>query len=163
MIGKSGIRNLHHYHGVFAPNAPLRKWVTAYADQTLDEPKSFRVKKTADKISRASLTWAKLIARIYVDDLLLCHCGKTMKIIAFVTNPHSIKHILARIGISSVPPQLDPPGQIIEWNAGTKDGFYEEFNIYCDAEDIGPDPPCSEDYSQLILGTHDGFYCDVQP
>jgi len=162
-------RHLHHYHGVFASNAPKRKWVTAYADQMLNEPKAYCIKKTAEKVTYASLTWAKLITRIYEVDPLQCSCGKRMKIIGFVTNPYLIRKILSRQGLPTVPPEFDPP-IIREWNVcqlfpGTTDGFYDEGRSYYDADfrssvETCPDPP--DVLCQLIPGSDDGFIIEPE-
>ena len=40
--------------------------------------------------------WAELIYKIYNVDPLTCRCGAQMKIVAFVTEPASIRRILAR-------------------------------------------------------------------
>ena len=44
------------------------------------------IKEAAEKIEKVSLSWAKLIARIYETNPHLCNCGKEIKIIAFVTH-----------------------------------------------------------------------------
>ena len=82
-------RHRHHYHGIFAPASPLRQQLTASAQQTPKNLTSPLTQKMANKTSKVSLTWAKLIARIYEVNPLICPCGKEMKIIAFVTNPRS--------------------------------------------------------------------------
>ncbi len=52
------------------------------------------VQETAGKVTKVSLGWAKLIARIYEVNPRLCNCGKEMKIIAFVTHSVEIRRIL---------------------------------------------------------------------
>ena len=57
--------------------------------------------------AKASVSWARLIHKIFDVDPLLCpHCGKEMKIIAFITSPQEIKKILKHIGeeIKRAPP-----------------------------------------------------------
>src|SRR6266849_6188119 len=78
-------RHRRHYHGVFAPSSSLREKVAANAQKIpLQAPQE--VKETAKKIEKVTFTWAKLIARIYEVNPLLClSCGKEIKIIAFVT------------------------------------------------------------------------------
>ena len=88
-------RHRRHYHGVFAPNAPLRKKVVAYAKRRLDGTISSSIKIIVEKAKRASLDWAQLIARIYEADPLICSkCGGRVKIVGFVTHAAEIYHIL---------------------------------------------------------------------
>jgi hypothetical protein len=90
-------RHRRHYHGVFAPNAPLRKKLIACVKG--EYPNSISIHQTVEKTKRASLDWAQLIKRIYEIDPLLCSkCGKKIKIIGFVTHQAEIHRILKRIG-----------------------------------------------------------------
>jgi Transposase zinc-binding domain/Putative transposase len=57
---------------------------------------------------RSSPSWARLIARVYQLDPLVClRCGQRMSILAFVTDQHSIRRILEHFGLP--PPELDRP------------------------------------------------------
>ena len=58
-------RHRHHYHGAFAPNSPLRPCVTKVAIENSLKHVSIPIHETAQKTSKTSFTWAKLIARIY--------------------------------------------------------------------------------------------------
>jgi hypothetical protein len=40
------------------------------------------VQEVVDKVEKVSFTWAKLIARIYETNPLLCTCGKEIKILS---------------------------------------------------------------------------------
>jgi len=89
----------HRYYGVLAPNSPLRPAVTAMAlpATTLaaaappaDEPALRRAARYA---------WALLLARIYEVFPLRCSlCGADMRIIAFITDPTTVRDILAHLG-----------------------------------------------------------------
>jgi hypothetical protein len=58
---------------------------------------------------RCSPTWARLIARVYQADPLLCtRCGQKMQMIAFLTDELSIRRILDHLGLST-PAQDKPP------------------------------------------------------
>ena len=58
---------------------------------------------------RSSPSWARLIAKIYQVDPLVCsRCGQRMSVIAFLTDQVSIKRILDHLGLST-PPQDRPP------------------------------------------------------
>lgn len=137
-------RHRRHYHGVFAPSSPLRKQVAANAQKRLDIAIKTR-QETDEKITKASRTWASLIARIYEVDPLTCiSCGKKIKIITFVTHPEHIRRILRGIGWSITIPEFDDPPEehcndICQLALNTPDGFSEpEVHVYYET---GPDPP----------------------
>ncbi|GAH20361.1 unnamed protein product [marine sediment metagenome] len=58
--------------------------------------------------SRAS--WARLIAKIYETDTMVCpKCASPMKIIAVITDPEEVKKILRHlVKTGKSPPGLDP-------------------------------------------------------
>ena len=57
--------------------------------------------------SRARLSWAALIKRVYeIDPLLGPFCGAEMKVIAFITEYPTVSHILQHI---NMPPQRPEP------------------------------------------------------
>ena len=96
-----------------------------------------------EKIERVSFNWAKLIARIYETNPLICSCGKEIKITGFVTNSLDIRRILSGIGWPIEIPDFDPPynfsdKEICQLIPGTADGFPEEAFYFL--EDRGPDP-----------------------
>ena len=72
--------------------------------------------EAAKKTSKVSFTWAKLIARIYEVDPLLCLCGKEMKITKIVTHPTEIWRILSKIGWPTTTPEFDEPQDLAEWD-----------------------------------------------
>ena len=58
---------------------------------------------------RASLYWARLLARIYQNRPLACpRCQGEMRRIAFLTEPPAIRTILAHLGEPTTPPLLSP-------------------------------------------------------
>jgi len=58
---------------------------------------------------RCPPTWARLIAKVYQVDPLVCtRCGQKMQMIAFLTDQLSIRRILDHLGLST-PPQDKPP------------------------------------------------------
>ncbi len=133
-------RHLRHYHGVFAPNSPLRKKVVASAQK---RPEA-NLQESSKKVIKVSFDWAKLIARIYKTDPLLCQCGKKIKITSFVTHTVEIRRILNRIGWPTEIPRFDQPYsppemnicQLLPW---TEDGFSPVENRTF--VEWGPDPP----------------------
>ena len=105
----------YRYHGVLAPNSPLRDQVTALIPETAtDKPalaSGFDETDAPDPVSRspARYLWATLIARLFEIFPLTCpHCGAEMKIIAFVTETPSVRAILAHIGEPTRPPVIAP-------------------------------------------------------
>ena len=92
-----------------------------------------------------SFNWAKLLARIYEINPLLCsRCGKEIKIITFVTHTSAIWRILKGIGLPRDIPEFDPEYDLERYEvsqlvSGTKDGFPE---IHAQLHpETGPDPP----------------------
>ncbi len=119
----------HRYHGVFAPNAPLRPLVTARAqeDNALaadllgpklplpetpsaqpPQPEKANPKTPAATPARPS-RWAVLLARIYEVFPLICpSCQTPLTFIAFLADPEPIAQILAHIGEPTSAPPLHP-------------------------------------------------------
>jgi hypothetical protein len=124
----------HRYCGVLAPNARLRRAVTATAGpagatlQLLQEarqkmgipdpepadqtPQVSEVNPDAPRsaVKRAAARcWALLLARIFECLPLVCpRCGEPMRIIAFVLDPPVIERILTHIGEPTEAPPLGP-------------------------------------------------------
>ena len=100
----------HRYHGVLAPNSPLRAQVTALAQETAkDTPSTTEADETdgLDHLARspARYLWATLIARLFEIFPLTCpHCGAETKFIAFVTETPSVRAILEHFGEPTRPP-----------------------------------------------------------
>lgn len=148
MIPPAG-RHRHHYHGAFAPNSPLRPSITKAAIHTPAKIVPPALEETAQKTSKVSFTWSKLIARIYEQNPLLCPCGKEMKITKIVTDPAEIRRILTKIGWPITTPEFDEAQDLAEWDIcqlvpGTADGFpdeYDQSHTSCIDPASGTDPP----------------------
>jgi hypothetical protein len=119
----------HRYHGVFAPNAPLRPLVTArtQTDNALatqlpgpdpeiplrspaspPDPEKAPPQPSDTATPRPS-KWAALLARIYEVFALVCPtCQEPLTFIAFLTEPVPITQILAHIGEPTSPPLIHP-------------------------------------------------------
>ena len=53
--------------------------------------------------------WAELMKRVFEMDVLICeHCGGTRKLLAFLTEPRTIRHILQHLGLPADPPPIAP-------------------------------------------------------
>ena len=60
-----------------------------------------------EPVSKPSASWARLMKKVFEFDPLVCpKCGHSMKIKAFITNPHEIDRITKNLGI---PNQRAPP------------------------------------------------------
>jgi hypothetical protein len=119
----------HRYHGVFAPNAPLRPLVTARAQEdnalaaqlpgpdpeiplrspaSPPDPEKAPTQPSDTATPRPS-RWAALLARIYEVFPLICPtCQAPLAFIAFLTEPEPIIQILAHIGEPTSPPLIHP-------------------------------------------------------
>ncbi len=116
----------HRYHGVLAPGARLRPLVTASAGVELGQATPARPPAGGTRSRRASPRWAALLARIYDTFPLGCpHCGQPMHLVAFVTDPFSLRRILSHLGEPVRPPELHPargpPG--LEFDLDVEHGF----------------------------------------
>ena len=105
----------HRYHGVLAPNAPLRLAATAYgrdADPTSPPPPpevSAPAAAAPSSPSPAHYLWAMLLARLFASLPLVCpNCGADMRIIAFVTETAPVQRILLALGAPPEPPPISP-------------------------------------------------------
>ena len=57
---------------------------------------------------RCSPTWARLIAKIFQADPLVCRrCAAPLKVVAYITGSLAIRQILAHLDLS--PPEKPPP------------------------------------------------------
>ena len=142
-------RHRRHYHGVFAPNSPLRKKVAANTQKRRVQAK-LDLQGTVVKVEKISFTWAKLLARIYeVNPLICASCGKEIKIITFVTHSSQIWSILKGIGWPTNIPEFDSEYELERYETcqlvpGTKDGFPEIYSpLHLEA---GPDPPWQDSF-----------------
>ena len=66
---------------------------------------------------RRRTAWARLIAKVYLDDPLTCpKCGGTMRVISWIEDPSVVKKILLHLGMwndrERSPPPILPPQQI---------------------------------------------------
>ena len=59
---------------------------------------------------RAATSQSKLLARVFAVDALNCpRCGATMRILATIHAPESVRKILDCVGLASRPPPIAPP------------------------------------------------------
>jgi hypothetical protein len=102
--------NTTRYHGVLAPNSKLRSQVVPASP---DDDKDDNRKKTGS--GKYRLTWSALLARVFQIEVSVCsECGGRMRILAFVTDPASVRRYLQGVGLPTEPPPIAaarPPPQ----------------------------------------------------
>ena len=105
-------RHRHQNFGAFAPHARWRARVTAGAGNPVTETAPVPVPDPTLPVltrRRASIHWARLLARIYEIRPLACpRCIGAMRLIAFLTEPTAIRAILSHLGEATTPPPLAP-------------------------------------------------------
>jgi len=99
----------HRYHGVLAPNAPLRTALAPEAAQSSPVQTSGEAPDEAPHRFPARYLWAMLPARIYEAFPLTCpQCGAEIPIVAIITETSIVQRILNHIGESAIPPRIAP-------------------------------------------------------
>jgi hypothetical protein len=105
LIPRPGV-NLTRYHGILAPNSPLRALVTPAC-------RGKRVRGTAARTEpekRRAMTWARRLKRVFRVDIEKCvHCGGAAKIIACIQNPNVIGRILDHLKRTGALTRDHPP------------------------------------------------------
>ena len=131
-------RHRHRYHGVFAPNHPLRQAVTALAVGNIGKQRDAKAVEH-DGVSDAAgsgccgstapvdgkschhdtsrIAWAKLLARVGEEFPLTCpNCGGDIRLISFITDLGPIRKILTHLGEPLDPPRVSPArGPPVDW------------------------------------------------
>ena len=104
--------NALRYHGVFAPGA---KWREAVIRDRSDPPPPVATdpaarSQGADSFLRPRyLAWAKLIARVFESEVLVCpQCSGAAEVIAAITQPPVIQAILKSLGLCPRAPPIAP-------------------------------------------------------
>ena len=131
-------RHRHRYHGVFAPNHPLRPAVTAAAVGNIGKQRDAKKVEHAGVLATAGsgccgsagtidtkpchhdtsrIAWAKLLARVGEAFPLTCpNCGGDIRLISFITDPGPIRKILTHLGEPLEPPHVSPArGPPVDW------------------------------------------------
>jgi len=106
--------NLTRYHGVFAPNSPFRKAVVPGSANPARKKSTHAATAIPAELPvdrappTAPLTWAERLKRVFDIDLSVCPlCGGTLRVIADVTDPDTIRTILEHLK-QRAPPRLSP-------------------------------------------------------
>jgi hypothetical protein len=151
----------HRYHGVLAPNSPLRARVTAGAGDATNLPfpqttpprpvSSSARRARRSRPRRVSSRWAALLARIYHNFPLVCpRCGQSMRLIAFLTDPFSIRDVLRHLEEPVRPPTVHPARGPPELKLGLAEGSDEGMDQTpaIDPSEPEPIPPYEMDQTR---------------
>ena len=116
-------KHRHRYHGVFAPNHPLRPAVTSLAIGNVGTQREAtgRTDSTAEQPRHhdtSRIAWAQLLARVGEAFPLACpSCGGDIRLISFITQPETIRQILTHVGEALEPPLVSPArGPPVDWD-----------------------------------------------
>jgi hypothetical protein len=108
-------RHRHRYHGVLAPNAPLRAAAIAFGREVAEATDSPTAVSSppptpaSNARSPARYLWVMLLARLFESLPLVCpNCGADMRLIAFITEAAPVERILTHIGEPPRPPPITP-------------------------------------------------------
>lgn len=102
--------NLIRYHGVLAPAAPDRAHIVPGPSPLTAPDQGGGGGQAIQAPRRHRVEWARLIARVFQADLTPCPAGGGhMKIIAALTDLHSIRAYLEGVGLPARAPPIAPP------------------------------------------------------
>jgi hypothetical protein len=109
------------YHGVFAPNAKVRRQVVPRPPDEVPRPPEARATVPSPASARASaapgpftaslaryrVPWAELLKKVFAVEALQCpECGGAMKLIAFIAEETTARRILEHLGLDATPAPL---------------------------------------------------------
>ncbi len=113
--------HLTTYHGVFAPAASHRdRVVPPPPDANQKETNCLDAGRPPERTKRKRYSWAELMKRVFEIDVLICeHCGGTRKLLAFLTEPRTVRRILEHLCLAAEPPTVaaarPPPDPILPY------------------------------------------------
>ena len=105
------------YHGVLAPGSPLRSLIVPGEVGSL--PGEGSGESTGGRAP--NLSWAELLLRVFGEDVLRCPgCGGRRHMISSITEPETIRRILAPLDLRTEPyafaPARPPPQAELGWS-----------------------------------------------
>ena len=102
------------YHGVFAnrsrwrallPAPPRRESAGSMRALPASSPSPDAESERPERTTRQRLSWAELLARVFLIDVLRCpHCGGRRRILSFITEPRTVRRILSHLGLPTTAP-----------------------------------------------------------
>ena len=114
-------RHLLTYHGVLAPAASRRERIVPGCQQGetcacgtrppgASRPRSKREPGPKPPRPRPErYSWAELLRRTFLIDVLACPCGARRRVLRLVCDPFQIRRCLEYLGLPTDPPQRAPP------------------------------------------------------
>ena len=114
------------YHGLFSSHAKHRAQVVPSATPP-QAPASDPPPPSAAALARAGadrLPWSELLHRVFRIDILRCQpCGGRVRVLACITEPAVVRHILDHLGLPSepvraAPARASPPPPQTAWGDG---------------------------------------------
>ena len=101
--------NMIRYGGIFAPHAKDRAKVVPRSGKAETENPEAADAGENPPSKGGRMEWARLLKRVFNVDVTVCpDCGGHMRILAFLTEPDSIRRYLDGIGLPSEPPSIAP-------------------------------------------------------
>jgi hypothetical protein len=101
--------HLVRYGGIFAPNAKLRAKVVPASTKDDEKDSDAEDERKQTGSSKYRLAWAALLARVFDADVSSCPaCGSRMRIVAFITDPFSVRRYLEGVGLPTEAPPIFP-------------------------------------------------------
>jgi hypothetical protein len=103
------------YHGILAPAASCPDQVLPRPSTDSDQDAHRPGGGDAEGAPRERrLSWSKLLARVFSVDVLSCpRCGATMRLMATIHAPESVRKILGSLGFASRPPPISGPATLL--------------------------------------------------
>ena len=135
--------NLLRYHGQLAPAGRWRAYI-ALGPGRRHEAKRRRTPRS-DRERKHRATWAELMQRCFLIDVLKCPCGGRREVVALVRAGKSAERYLKHAGLSHEPPTFarPPPAQL----------------TFDDAADLDPDwfdhRPPTDEHDDIWWGASD--------
>ena len=78
-------------------------------------PSSETAPTDGERRHRQRLSWAQLLARVFLIDVLHCpHCGGRRRIVSFLTDPKVVRRILTHLGLPTEAPVVRPARMLAE-------------------------------------------------
>lgn len=137
-------RNLVHYYGALAPRSPLRRALTAKAEEEAGRKR--KEEESAEKLRKRGSSWAACLARVFEVFPLICpNCGIELKPVAAIFDDAELVRLLTHFGLSTDFPVYRPAPALPQYAA--KRGPPDEdcqLNPLADQYD-NIDPPAPED------------------
>jgi hypothetical protein len=110
-------RHVLTYHGVLAAAACKRDQIVPRDDERGEAAvvRSTGAKKSKTKTARIRperYSWAELIRRTFLEDVLACPCGARRRVLSLVCDPAQIHRCLTHLGLPTQPPTRAPPREV---------------------------------------------------